>query len=208
VPANLRTLAGLELDFNRFTSFNLASNLTRLASLDLSFNQLTNLTLPPGLTNLNFLGLDQNQLANLSLPGGLTNLASLHLDGNGLTSLTLPPDLTHLTALFLGGNPLATLVLSEPMAATSLAGALPALREQGVSVFTFPLEVRLIRLQQPIGVFQFAISGPPGVYSVLASPDLAEWSELRTVTNALGKSVFTDETAHLSPQKFYRARSL
>jgi hypothetical protein len=30
---------------------------------------------------------------------------------------------------------------------------------------------------------------------------------LRSVTNPLGSIVFTDGTAHLSPQKFYRLRS-
>jgi formylglycine-generating enzyme required for sulfatase activity len=72
-------------------------------------------------------------------------------------------------------------------------------------VFPYPLTVQLIRLRQPIGAFQFAITGPPGVYAVLSSTDLGVWSELSTVTNRLGSIVFTDVTAHLSPQKFYRA---
>ena len=60
------------------------------------------------------------------------------------------------------------------------------------------------RIRQPIGAFQFAVTGPPGVYTVLGSPDLAAWSELGAVSNSLGAIVFTDVTAHLSPQKFYR----
>ena len=88
---------------------------------------------------------------------------------------------------------------------TNLAGDVATLRSNGVSVFAYPLTVQLIRLRQPIGAFQFAVTGPPGVYTVLASPDLAAWSPLGVVTNSLGAIVFTDVTAHLSSQKFYRA---
>src|SRR5206468_12819461 len=98
-----------------------------------------------------------------------------------------------------------TFVLPETLAATNLAGDVAALRNQGVEVFTYPLTVELIRLRQPLGAFQFALTGPPGVYTVLGSPDLAVWSELGAVSNSLGALVFTDVTAHLSPQRFYRA---
>ena len=53
--------------------------------------------------------------------------------------------------------------------------------------------------------FQIEITGPPGVYSVLGSSDLAVWSDVGTVTNRLGAIVFTDVTAHLSSEKFYGA---
>jgi formylglycine-generating enzyme required for sulfatase activity len=86
-----------------------------------------------------------------------------------------------------------------------LAETISFMRSQGVSVFTYPLTIQLIRLRQPIGAFQFAITGPPGVYTVLASADLAAWNELGTVSNPLGSIVFTDVTAHLFPKKFYRA---
>ena len=72
-------------------------------------------------------------------------------------------------------------------------------------MFPYPLTVQLIRLRQPIGAFQFGVTGPPGVYAVLASTDLAVWSEWGAVTNSLGAILFTDVAAHLSPQKFYRA---
>jgi hypothetical protein len=158
------------------------------------------------LTNLGRLTLNGNQLTTLTLPVDMTSLAFLDLRGNQLTSLTLPPGLTKLTGLFVDGNPLTTFVLSEPLAATNLAATVAALQSEGVNVFTYPLAIQLIRIRQPIGAFQFSIAGPPGVYAVEASPDLADWSELGVSTNALGKIVFTDGTAHLSPQKFYRAR--
>jgi len=81
------------------------------------------------------------------------------------------------------------------------------LQRQGVSVLTYPLTVQLVELRQLLGTFRFAITGPPGVYTVLSSTDLAVWNELGAVTNSLGTVVFTDVTAHLSPRKFYRARS-
>jgi hypothetical protein len=102
------------------------------------------------------------------------------------------------------GNPLTTFVLSEALA-TNLAEDVIALRNQGVSVFTYPLTIQLFQLRQPIGAFQFAITGPPGSYVVLGSPDLAAWAVLEVVNNPLGNVVFTDGTAHLSPRKFYRA---
>jgi formylglycine-generating enzyme required for sulfatase activity len=124
---------------------------------------------------------------------------------NQLTSLTLPPDMTQLLTLVLNGNPLASLILSEPLAATNLTNTVSLLQNQGVTVFTYPLAARLFRLRQPIGAFQFALTGPPGAYAILASTDLATWNELGTVTNKLGNIVFTDGTAHLSQKKFYRA---
>src|SRR5262249_34130635 len=102
-------------------------------------------------------------------------------------------------------NPLATLVLSDSLAATNLVDTVAALRSQGVSVFTYPLAVQLIRPRQLVGAFQFAVIGPPGVYAVVGSPDLAAWGELGAVTNILGTIVFTDGTAHLAPVQFYRA---
>jgi hypothetical protein len=41
-------------------------------------------------------------------------------------------------------------------------------------------------------VFQFAITGPPGVYGILSPSNLAQWAELGITTNTLGSAVFTD----------------
>jgi hypothetical protein len=181
--------------------------LTNLVGLNLSGSQLTNLALPSDLGHLESLNLGGNQLTSLSLPSGLTSLVGFFVTGNLLTNLTLPPDMTQVTEFGYLGNPLATFVLSE-LTATNLVGDVAVLRNQGVSVFTYPLTVQLIRLRQPLGAFQFAVTGPPGVYAVLGSTNLAVWSEVGTVTNPLGTIVFTDVEAHLSPQKFYRARSI
>ena len=58
------------------------------------------------------------------------------------------------------------------------------------------------------GNFQFAVVGPPGVYAILASTDLAAWNKLATLTNQEGFVRFFDESTRLSPQKFYRAVSV
>ncbi len=154
--------------------------------------------------NLLLVDLNSNLLTNFVLAGGLTNLITLELFNNHLTNLTLPPDLTKLDTLLLDGNPLQTLVLSEPLAAR-FAGIVDTLSNQGVSVFSYPLSIQLIRLRQPIGAFQFGITGPPGVYTVFASSNLTDWAALRAVSIPLGTIVFTDAQAHLSPRKFYRA---
>jgi len=133
-------------------------------------------------------------------------LSALFLQNNQLTNLTLPPDLTKLTTLLLDGNPLTTLVLSEP-AATNLAADIASLQNQGVSVFTYPLIARLVRPLPLVGAFKFGITGPPGVYTVLGSTNLATWSELGIASNQLGAINFTDVTAQFAPQKFYRVRS-
>jgi formylglycine-generating enzyme required for sulfatase activity len=143
------------------------------------------------------------------LPAGLINLTGLFLTLNELTNLTLPPDMTNLVALGFLLNPLTTLVLSEPLAASTNLSVnlttIASLQNQGISVFTYPLAVQLVRLRQFVGRFQFGITGPPGVYAVLGSTNLAFWSVLSDVTNQLGSINFNDVTVNSSRQKFYRA---
>ncbi|MDB6038398.1 MAG: hypothetical protein JWM99_2239 [Verrucomicrobiales bacterium] len=111
-----------------------------------------------------------------------------------------------MTWLVLNGTSAYDLVLPDPLAAsTNLTETLAGLRSDRVSVFTYPLTIELIRIQQLVGAFQFAIAGPPGVYSVFGSADFATWNEVGVTTNRLGKIVFTDTLAHLSELKFYRA---
>jgi hypothetical protein len=173
--------------------------------------------LPAGLTNLISLDLGGNPFTSLRLPAGLINLTGLFLDVNQLTTLTLPPDMTNLTALsflvsFLDPHPLTTLVLSEPLAAsTNLIVNMTTLanvQSFGLSVFTYPLTVQLTSPRRTApGDFEFTLTGPPGIYAVLASSDLTSWSDFAAVTNELGFARFDDGQANLSPQKFYRARS-
>ena len=108
--------------------------------------------------------------------------------------------------IFVDFNPLDTFVLSESLAATNLALTVTNLQSHGVSVFTYPLTVQLVRLNLLIGAFKFGITGPPGNYTVLGSTNLVSWSKVGTVSNTVGAVNFTDGTANLSPQKFYRAR--
>jgi hypothetical protein len=81
-----------------------------------------------------------------------------------------------------------------------------SLPSEGVSVFTYPLEIRLLSPERTAaGAIDLTLTGPPGVYAVFSSSNLAGWTGLGTLTNNLGSAVFTDAPA-LSPQKFYRAQ--
>lgn len=115
--------------------------------------------------------------------------------------------MTELVSLVLDGNPPMALVLPETLAATNLAATVTSLRGQGVSVFTYSLTIQLASPRlTALGAFEFTLTGPPGVYTVLGSADLATWSELGSATNLLGSADFTDLTAGLSTRKLYRAR--
>ena len=206
LPVGLNHLEFLRLSGNtNLTSLTLPPGLTNLIGLFLRFNNLTNLTLPPDLVNLVQIDVLGNKLTSLTLPPGLTNLLTLFLSGNQLTNLTLPPDMTQLISLVLNGNPLTTLVLPEPLDATNhIAGDIAFLRNQGVSVFTYPLAIQLVKPLMLIGSFKFGITGPPGVYSVLGSTNLATWSAVGVATNPLGSVIFHDVTTNVLPQKFFR----
>jgi hypothetical protein len=99
-------------------------------------------------------------------------------------------------------NPLTTVILPETLAATNLADTVASLVSQGVSVFTYPLTTQLVHPRLLTGVFQFELTGPPGIYTV-ESGDLVTWNVLGTATNRLGSVSFRDTPS--SPQKFYRA---
>ena len=200
----LTNLTILDLFGNRLSNFVLSNASPQLRILDIALNTLTQCSLPAGMTNLDTLFLEGNSLTNFDLPAGLTRLTQLDLSGNGLTALTLPPDITRLTSLFLTGNPLTTFVLSE-LEATNLAAAVSLLRNQGVSVFTYPLAIQLLRPRPLTGAFQFGITGPPGLYAVLGSSNLATWSEIGFASNTPGSISFVDVTAHFFSQRFYRA---
>ncbi len=206
IRADMTNLSFVDLGNNQLSNFTLPANLTRLNFLRLSDSKITSFILPAGLTNLTSLFLHNNQLTKISFSAGLQQLVQIDLRSNNLTSVILPPDMTNLATLDLDGNPLNTLVLSEPSAA-KLSNVVSSLENQRVNVITYPLTVQLIRSQQLVGAFHFAISGPPGDYTVLASTDLATWSPLDFVSNSLGKIGFTDTTAHAFPQRFYRAIS-
>jgi|GEM_PF-939092 len=204
LPVTLNNLISLRLSENRLTSFTLPVGLTNLVGIDLSLNLLTNIVLPSDLERLGTINLGGNQFTSITLPAGLTHLSGLFLVGNLLTNITLPPDMTQVVDFGFLANPLTTFVLSEVQAA-NLAETVVEMQNQGISVFTYPLTIQLVRPRQLPGAFQFAITGPPGAYAIAASTNLTEWSTLRELTNRLGAIVFTDVTAQLSPHKFYSA---
>jgi hypothetical protein len=65
-------------------------------------------------------------------------------------------------------------------------------------------------LQKPVGPLTgqdlLGLTALNAIGRIMTSTNLAEWSELGVTTNTLGKIVFADVTAHLSPWKFYRTR--
>ena len=205
LPAGLTKLSVLIVSGNQLTSFTVPADMTNLSFLRLNDNQLTNLTLPPDLNHLTQIDLTGNQLASLTLPPGLTSLAFLNLNDNQLTNLTLPPDMQQLIGLFVEGNPLTTFVLSEPLAATGIASVVDSLRNQGVSVFTYPLTAQLVRPLMLIGAFKFGITGPPGVYTVLGSTNLTAWSAVGVATNPLGSVNFHDVDRPMLRRKSFTA---
>jgi len=205
LPVGMSNLTSLRISENtNLTSLVLPVGMTNLTGLITTANQLTNLVLPPDLGRLESINLGGNQLTSLRLPSGMTSLVGLFVTGNQLTNITLPPDLTQVVEFGYLGNPLTTVVLSE-LNATNLATDFAFLQNQGVSVFTYPLTVQLLRPRTLVGAFQFGITGPPGVYSILGSTDLASWSVLGAASNSLGSINFADVTTQLSQRTFYRA---
>jgi formylglycine-generating enzyme required for sulfatase activity len=204
LPADMAKLEFLGLNGNQLTELSVPTGLTNLGGLQLRSNRLTNLVLPPGLNRLGLIDLTGNELASLALPSGLTSLSILNVIGNQLTNITFPPDLQQLVGLFVAGNPLATFVLSEPLAATGMASVVDSFQTQGVSVFTYPVVAKLVEPLMLIGAFKFAITGPPGVYSILRSTNLTAWSPVRMANNPLGSVNFVDATTNSFPQRFYR----
>lgn len=205
LPAGLTNLNQIDLSENELTSFQLPPGLVNLSSLALAANQLTNFLLPAGLTNLNQLDVSGNGLTSFQLPVGLVNLTNLDLSGNELTSFTVPSDVTKLTTLALDFNPLAFVVLPDSLAATNLSEIVGELENDRVSVFTFPLLAQLTSEEVAgEGGFQFTLTGPPGIYAVLASTDLSTWSNIGVLTNQNGAARFSDPSP-LSSKKFFRA---
>jgi len=208
LPLGLTKLSFIALGGNQLTSFTVPADMTNLSTLRINDNQLTNLTLAAGLNHLSLLVASGNQLGSFTFPSGLTSLAFLDLSSNQLINITLPPDLQQLIGFFTAGNPLTTFVLSESLAATGMASVVDSFRTQGISVFTYPLVARLVEPLLLEGSFKFGITGPPGVYSVLASTNLATWSAVGIAINPLGSVLFHDVTTNVLPQKFYRTRLL
>ncbi len=206
LPAGLSRLGFLRLSQTALTRVTLPPGMTNLIGVNLTGCQLTNVALPSDLNNLSTLDLSGNPLASLTLPSGLISLTGLFFTEDQLTSLTLPPDVTQLSSLGLVDNPLRAFVLPEPLAtSTNLVDEIAALRQRGVAIFTYPLTMQLVSPQSLGGAFEFSLSGPPGVYTIFSSLNLADWSASGAVTNQLGTVHFIDP-APFAAQKFFRAR--
>src|SRR5262249_7916267 len=132
----------------------------------------------------------------------------LFLVSNQLTNLTLPPDMTNLNALSFLSNPVTTLVISQPLAASTSFSVnlttIDSLRNQGVTVFTYPPALQLASPSRTAtGAFKFTLTGPPGRYVIQTSTDLSNWSDSSVLTNVFGIADFID--SGVSGQTFFRA---
>ena len=203
--AGLTNLTTLDISLNHLCSLTIPTGLTNLTSLYLSWNGFASLTLPAGLTSLAIVDLYCNQLTNLTISDDLSSLTYFILYRNQLRSLTVPTGLTSLALLDLSMNPLATLVLPEPIAG-HVAPYVGELMRQGVAVYLYPLEVRLVAGPPAVAdTFTFTLAGPPGTYRVQATSDFSTWTDLDVVPNVVGSGVFTDSSVGQG-HSFYRVK--
>jgi hypothetical protein len=206
-PPDLRNLSALDLEHNHFTTLTLPPGLAHLTNLNLNANQLTGFTLAPGLTNLTSLDLGGNQLTNVNLDAGANRLTSLDLSGNQLSSLTLPIGMTNLTYLSVGGNPLTKMILPEPPVA-NLNPPIETLRKEGVAVYVYPLQVRLIaEHMEATGQFAISVTGPPGTYRVQVTSDFSTWTDLEAIVNLNGIVTFTEALSAQQTRSFFRVKT-
>jgi hypothetical protein len=113
--------------------------------------------------------------------------------------------MTSLALLDLRLNPLATLVLPEPIVG-HVSPYVGELTRQGVSVYIYPLEVRLVAAPTVTDKFTFTFAGPPGSYRVQATSDFSTWTDLDEVPNVVGSGVFTDASVAPRQHCFYRVK--
>ena len=133
-------------------------------------------------------------------------MTELYVTANNLVTFIVPPDMTQITAFGFLANPLTTVVLPEPLE-IPLAETIATLQSEGVVVFTYPLAIEMALPREITDGFNINVSGPPGVYKLQASDDLATWNEIGTATNTIGAARF-DDTSPPSTQRFYRALSV
>ena len=219
LPPAVRGLNTLDLGFNLLTNLSFLAGLTNLETLNLDDNGLRTVPLPPGVTNLttltlsinrltNFaflaqlpwlsiLDLSANFLTNIALPDNLGFLAWINLAENRLTDIFLPQGCTNLTTVNAIDNALRTVVLPEPLADGSLAAWVSQLRAQGVTVHPYAIDVTLRDWRRDSGgSFSFQLSGPPGIYQVLASTNFNSSFVAGRLTNQTGYATFTNVAAN------------
>ncbi|MHB8520677.1 MAG: leucine-rich repeat domain-containing protein [Limisphaerales bacterium] len=228
LPATLTNLQWLNLGDNVLDDYSFVARLTNLVHLDLHNNRLTNLPPLDGLTNLTYLDLSGDSVTDLGFlagtsslrtlylranhlhdpgfPAGLVGLTSLYLNGNLISRLVLAPGMSNLVFIEVGNNPLIS--LSLPQASGGLSNLLVNLTNAGVTVYSYPeLPVLSQGYRAGDGRFQFTVDGAPGVYEVLRSTNLTNWSVAGGLTNQFGRASFNDLSSTNGVQGFYRAAS-
>jgi hypothetical protein len=110
--------------------------------------------------------------------------------------------MSNLTFVEIGDNPLISLSLPEE--STGLTNLLASLKNSGVQVYLYPQLPALSAQQASASQFQFALNGPPGVYSLLVSTNLVNWSTIGKTTNQLGTVSIRDSLNPGLTCGFYR----
>src|SRR4030095_897107 len=100
-----------------------------------------------------------------------------------------------------------TMGFTGPFVPSSFLGTIAALKTPNGHHEHYPLTIQLLRPRQLTGAFEFGISEPPGVYTVLGSSDLANWQQVGIASNGIGGGSFVDVRSQLSSQRFYQALS-
>lgn len=214
----LPLLTTLDLSDNRFATISIPPTFTNLTSLDLSWNQLTNVSLPATLSHLETLNLANNQLANLHLPDGLHWLETLDVSRNPLSRLSLPNGLGRLSTVRVDGVPYDVITFPpdiNPEARIEWPNSQRKLVVPETHIYAsygwpflnvYPLAVSLSLSRQELNVASsITLNGPPGIYTVLGSTNLIDWSDWRTATNELGQVVVSGSGVS-GDRYFFRAR--
>jgi len=119
-------LTWLHLRRNEIEDISVLPELTLLRGLELGSNRVSDVSPLGSMTKLDLLDLENNAIADLSALAGLPGVRSLDVSGNQVEDLSPVRSMPELGSLSAGLNPLSD---------ESISVHVPALREQGVSVY-------------------------------------------------------------------------
>jgi YD repeat-containing protein len=145
---------------------------------------------------------DIDVLANDTVSVPPKRIASVGPPAHGTAVTNQTGKVRYTPALNFVGTDQFTYMLADGAGATSMATVTVTVAAGGTIVLSAPS-------LQGGNQFSMLISGPAGVYQVMASTDLVNWIPVRTVTNLTGTVPFTEVVPADPPHRFYRAsRSL
>jgi hypothetical protein len=183
------------------------TNKINLSDLDLSLNPLTNAASLSNLVNLQVLWLSDTGLRDLSFLSGLPDLQTVVVADNEVTNLVPLLTLPNLFSIDITDNNL------NLTAGTSNAAVVASLQAKGVIITNLYQSLQPVILPGspqllPGGRLSLRFSSVLGRnYSVLASTNLTQWTNLGTFQGLLGSSSFTDSNTAPYSRRYYRIQS-